>query len=298
MPALLADNSDFIIIPQNISEEELRTLPYYELAVKKNLNLIPLDEIPMHVGKFARVVPWGWDKAIFNELFSNGTPLHLLPSPLRMENIRNLSHRKTTIEFRKNIGKILREPVLNLPEQLFSTEEVEVFLSKHNPAYFKSPWSSSGRGIVVSDHISHKGLMEWAHGTIKKQGSVIGEPAWPRIFDFASEWWVTHNNAIFVGYSVFETSSRGKYHKNIEGNQNELLDMIMEKVPNFSPKILQAQKETILELISPSYSGPLGIDMLADYEGKINPCVELNLRFTMGFLNLETAGYLHLLDNR
>ena len=42
------------------------------------------------------------------------------------------------------------------------------------------------------------------------------------------------------------------------------------------------------------YVGPVGIDMLADKDGRVNPCVEINLRHTMGM----TAAALYKLTGR
>ena len=50
------------------------------------------------------------------------------------------------------------------------------------------------------------------------------------------------------------------------------------------------------ELIAPHYDGPVGIDMMFywDENGKIalNPCVEVNLRMTMGMVT-AAMGSLH-----
>ena len=46
--------------------------------------------------------------------------------------------------------------------------------------------------------------------------------------------------------------------------------------------MIELQRDAIAEVVAPGYSGPLGIDMLATGDGRINPCVEMNLRMTMG----------------
>ena len=291
LPALYAANSDFIIIPDKIPVTELETLRFFDIALKKNLKIISFEDIQNHLDDFSKIFPWGWDHAIYNDLSSYGVPPLMLPPPAQINKIRELSHRRTSIKFRERISQLLGVTYKNPSLELFSIEETELFLNQYPLSYYKAPWSSSGYGIVVSDHISRKGLLEWSHGIIRKQGSLIAEPAWNRIFDFASEWWIKNKVPEFIGYSVFMTSSRGKYHGNMEGSQKMLLDEIKKYAPGFDSRIIEAQKIVLAELIAPYYSGPLGIDMFVDSNGDINHCVEINLRFTMGFVNLNPEKY-------
>ena len=287
MPAIYAGNSDFILIPDDVSNSETHTLPYHDLVEAKKINLIHKINLPKIVPYINKVIPWGWDAAINHTLEENGIPSSLLKNKEEIENIRRLSHRRIVIPFRKRVAEILGESPKYLPKELFETSQVEEYLDVHPKAFFKAPWSSSGRGIVVSDHISRKGLLEWAHGIIRRQGSILVEPAWSRSLDFASEWIIENGEAEFIGYSVFETSSRGKYHGNIRASQETLSDMIRLNAPKFSPDLIKAQTLALKEIIVPYYEGPLGIDMLADTSGSINPCVEINLRLTMGLILLD-----------
>ena len=286
LPALYADNGDFILITDPLSDEEIRSSEFYPLVKKKNLNLVSPELLPQISHKIDRIEPWGWDYAIRNMLKSSGMPDHLLLSQENIEEIRRLSHRRTAIPFREFISTILGEKTIKPVKELFSLKEVEEFLGINPVVYFKAPWSSSGRGIVVSDHIKTKGLFEWCHGIIRRQGSVMAEPAWDRVFDFATEWIIRDNEPKFLGYSIFQTSSRGKYHKNIIGTENEVQNLIFKSIPSFSQDIIMAQAQSLKSMIAPSYNGYLGIDMLADSEGNINTCVEINLRMTMGHVAL------------
>lgn len=286
LPALFADNGDFILLMDYVSEADILKLPYTEYIDEKNLHIVfpqDLRDISKYV---SLIVPWGWDHAIHRILFENGMPVNLLPTEQQLAQIRNLSHRRNVIPFRIELASLLNEEPRNLPQELFTTEEVEKYLDKHGVAFFKAPWSSSGRGLIVSDHITKKGLMEWCHGTIKHQGSVMGEPVWSRELDFATEWDVKNGEPKFMGVSVFKASSRGKYHGNILLHQNDLHRLIKEKASGFDDRMLEAQKEVLKQQISPFYEGYLGIDMLVDTNGQINPCVELNLRLTMGHVAL------------
>ena len=286
LPAIYAEKGDFILLRDEIDTLNISSLPFYNKLEEKNIKPITLNEIPKINKDLSKVLPWGWDHSIYQTLLDNGTSFKFLPSAERIDNIRKLSHRRTTIPFREFIASFLKEEIINLPKELKTIKEVEGFLRINPITYFKAPWSSSGRGIIVSDHISEKGLLEWCHGIIRRQGSVIAEKAWNRNFDFATEWIIENEEPCFLGYSIFETSSRGKYHGNVEDSQKKLFNKIKERIPNFSKNILKAQHTALKRFISPFYDGYLGIDMLADLEGKINPCVELNLRLTMGHISL------------
>lgn len=289
LPALYADNGDFILISDEVEPSKIPTLDFYSEFLAKNLKLITFRDIPFKADEFSEIFPWGWDYAVRNTLEEAGIDKSLLPDDAFLENVRRLSHRRISISFRQKIAEFLNQSLLFPPEEIFSLGDLEEFLKKFQIAYFKAPWSSSGRGIVVSDHISATGLREWAHGVLKKQGSILAEAAWNRSFDFASEWFVSEGEPIFLGWSVFQTSSRGKYHGNINASQENLIELILANANKLHPETLEAQKEAIRELISPFYNGPLGIDMLADTDGNVNPCVEINLRMTMGHIPILSS---------
>lgn len=286
LPVNFAGNSDFILIPDGFSEDEIKRLEFYDIVSRKGVKLVCPKDLGAIANRIEKVEPWGWDFHLADYLKRTGIPEGLLPTTEELDRIRDLSHRRTTIPFRKAIAKRLNREPKFLPQELISLKEVTDFYKEHPDGFFKAPWSSSGHGIVVADHISEKGLMEWASGTLKRQGSIIAEPAWKRVFDFATEWKIRDGEAIFLGYSVFEASSRGKYHNNLKASQHKLLSVIEERVPNFDYRVIKAQAKALEKLVAPYYSGPAGIDMLVDEDGEINPCVEINLRLTMGMVDL------------
>lgn len=287
LPALIAGNSDFILLPPELLPHKIESLPGFEEVVERNIILIYPSDVADHIGEINKVIPWGWDHSVVRFFKECKIPDSFLPSPSQLKDIRKLSHRKTSILFRQTMAELRNEEILNPAKELHSVSEVENYLSSVPYAFFKAPWSSSGRGIVVSDHISRKGLMEWAHGLIRRQGSIIAEPSWNKTIDFATEWEICNKVPHFLGLSLFEASSRGKYHGNVKDSQDNLFKRIKDKATAFSFEIIEDQKKALETLIAPHYEGFLGIDMLADSNGKINSCVEINLRLTMGHLMLQ-----------
>ena len=90
----------------------------------------------------------------------------------------------------------------------------------------------------------------------------------------------------YHGLNIFETRN-GAYIGNIEGSQEEKLSMLSEHVPADMINMLKDKLLNVTtEIFRGRYTGPFGIDMMIvlTHEGskKIHPCVEMNLRRTMG----------------
>lgn len=286
LPALYAGSGDYILLDPDIPIKALHSLEYYEIAEAKGLKIIYPDQIP-YIKNIDCVSPWGWNHHISRKLAGYGINKNLLLDAKHIDFIRNLSHRRTALVFRKELYKNLSLPQsFSTGKEIFNEDEVGGYVKDYPYSYFKAPWSSSGRGVVSSLHVNENQLKEWAHGIIRRQGSLIAEPGWHKKLDFASEWMIRKHEAQFLGLSVFKTSDRGKYHGNIRATQHELL-RIVEAESSFSFDIIESQKKALNHLISPFYEGPLGIDMLADISGNVNSCVEINLRLTMGHIFLE-----------
>lgn len=286
LSALWAEGSDFILIPDETPDSLIPSLEHYDIFVRKKLKTVRFPELADSDPHIDRIIPWGWNHNLRRTLLENGISSSKLPSPADLDNIRRLSHRNFTLIFRSETYRQIGKTELLPAEEIFSLDQLEKFLSRHPISFLKAPWSSSGRGIVVSDHISRKGLMEWASGILRRQGSILCEPRWNRSLDFATEWIIIDSVPKFSGYSVFKTSDRGKYHGNVSAPQTELEDLIGSYVTEPLQKTIEAQRVALKKLVAPFYSGPLGIDMLADASGNINPCIEINLRMTMGHIQL------------
>ena len=50
--------------------------------------------------------------------------------------------------------------------------------------------------------------------------------------------------------------------------------------------LIERQQKILNEVIAPHYEGLFGVDLLVTADGRINPCVEINLRRTMGHATL------------
>ncbi|MDE5877651.1 MAG: hypothetical protein K2H47_09195 [Muribaculaceae bacterium] len=234
------------------------------------------------------ILPWGWNPSLCRLLVEAGVDASLLPDSNQLSDLRRLSHRRLTISFNKAMQYCIPTLDFELPSEITSEEDAVRYWYSHSGCYFKSPWSSSGRGIMATADLEERHIRPWVRGMIRRQGSIMAEPGVKRSLDFASEWVCKSGHAHFVGLSVFVTSSRGKYKYNLTESQPRLHALISQACPTFGSSIIEAQRHTLNQLVAPSYTGPLGIDMLTSTDGQLRPCVELNLRLTMGMATLPS----------
>ena len=218
--------------------------------------------------------PWGWNAQIAYFLNSNCPGLQGIPSPDRLESLRNLAHRRTTIKFLRAYDAVN----FKLPLEFNDYENAVTYYHNHPAIFLKAPWSSSGRGVMRTDDLKPMHVEPWMRGIIRSQGAVMVEPIYEKILDCATEWIMSGGKATFLGVSVFEASGRGKYHRNIKANQLSLWNMI----GVLTQQVIDKQRYALQSVIGTDYDGPVGIDMLLTSTGTLHPCVELNLRRTMG----------------
>jgi hypothetical protein len=237
----------------------------------------------------ATICPWGWNEAVKKQLSNLDVDNALLPTTCQLTALRELSHRKTTIEVLQimNNNKLLASQLPPLPQQL-SVDEAQVFAKKHDHVVLKAPWSGSGKGLFWINRLFPENALGWCRNIAANQGSIMGEQVYEKIVDFAMEYRCSNGLASFAGYSLFETDGQGKYKSNYLLSDMNILEIITR---NISPELLSAVKEQlqlfITHRIAPIYNGYLGIDMMVYKSGhgyRLHPCVEINLRMTMGMV--------------
>lgn len=233
------------------------------------------------------IEPWGWNKALVRRMLDNGVPRRNLPDEDRINLIRSLAHRRTTIALNKEWNeRVGADHHVDVPVEIKREEECLAFLERNPGCWFKAPWSSSGRGVInTAADMTREQVRQWCHGIIRRQGSVIAETGAKRIADFATEWRINDGVATYLGLSSFNTSNRGKYISNAMASQAELTAKFNEQSCLTLDRVVEVQK-LILEKRLKGYSGLLGVDMMIENDSKVRPFVEMNLRRTMGMLSI------------
>ena len=233
-----------------------------------------------------RILPWGWSPSLCHQLKQAGVQESLLPSRKELEQIRQLSHRQTAVsllqELRSELpldGHFAGNSVL-----CRSIEEAEETANAFGEALLKSPWSSSGRGLMKTDNPQWKA---WASRILKAQGSIVVEQFLHKVTDFALEFWLDGKGGVeYRGLSLFYTNERGAYLGNWVAPEEQKLAWLAQYIPLQYLQEIRAWWTARLSRFD--YAGPVGIDMMLAQEG-ICPCIEVNWRWTMGLVSCLVA---------
>ncbi len=233
-----------------------------------------------------RILPWGWSPSLCHQLKQAGVQESLLPSRKELEQIRQLSHRQTAVsllqELRSELpldGHFAGNSVL-----CRSIEEAEETANAFGEALLKSPWSSSGRGLMKTDNPQWKA---WTKRILKAQGSIVVEQFLHKVTDFALEFWLDGKGGVeYRGLSLFYTNERGAYLGNWVAPEEQKLAWLAQYIPLQYLQEIRAWWTARLSRFD--YAGPVGIDMMLAQEG-ICPCIEVNWRWTMGLVSCLVA---------
>jgi len=114
-----------------------------------------------------------------------------------------------------------------------------------------------------------------------------------KVQDFAMEFYSDGQGTVrYEGLSVFNTEERGSYTGNILEEQSTMLSRITRFTGEETYSRIQEAVRTVLqEVYGSTYAGCIGVDMLVykqkDGSFAIHPCIEINMRYTMGMVALR-----------
>lgn len=241
--------------------------------------------------------PWGWSQAARKHFADRGFNLDALPRDDVLDRMRTLSHRRTAAQVARIVNEQADFPLWPAAEGAAYVEELRRLISRSGRWVVKSPWSSSGRGLLYADSGNIERIVSSAAGTIRQQGSVMVERAARRVLDFAMLFNVISDGDVeFVGYSIFDADERGAYQGNIVDSDDALKALITQYIPARQLDDVRTMlSSAIRQVVGNDYSGPIGVDMLiADADGKniLDAVVEINFRYTMGFVAHSLARHV------
>ena len=284
VPAIWAAADDFVLV-ENVEDAERRFLrltrrPFGRFIAKDLLCKL----------QFSAVDVWGWDLAIRAYLLRWGVEAVVMPTVTQIDAIRQLSHRRHAMQLLES---------LQMPGTIgcaSETDQMDIIadrLHRGEHLVVKAPWSSSGRGVRFMEGDMNIYDNGWVRHVIEKQGSVMVEPYYNKVKDFGMEFVSDGKGLVsYVGLSLFQTSN-GAYTGNILASEDEKEHMISRYI---SVDLLKAIRQKICTLmgvlLKDRYAGAFGIDMMVvrrdDGDGfLLHPCVEINLRRTMGHVAIS-----------
>ncbi len=256
------------------------------------------------VASLHRLLPWGWNRTLRRRLLLGGIPSRLLPTVEQLEARRTLTSRACTAgilaHFRtlnlpqvggeaklvRALADIEKECVMQSPFTVMQSE------AKHllPPFLLKSLWSGSGKGLYWCRHGFSPDARDWAARVLRRDGALMLEPIYNKVYDFAMEFYADGSGAVsFVGYSRFLTNERGTYQGNLLAPDEEIESWLARFVPlDTLHTVRQTLCGQLSRLCGTAYTGYLGVDMMLYTPDStfflLHPCVEVNFRMNMGLV--------------
>ena len=287
LPAWLATAGSYVVIPDDCSvDEDARWLHDHHL-----------DITPVTISRMAdlgncRIHPWGWDATLRHQLLACGIADCNVPNVDELHWVRQLSHRRVTIAVHQSLSAAFSP----CPVELDNYGDVCSFMFAHPGCYLKMPWSGSGKGIYrVIDPTGDQHVHRWIKGALKRQGSLLCEVGLERVQDFAIECHCRDGKTLLTGYSIFDSDFHSQFGSGRVARMEELHCHLLNMYPSLDTLVAEVLA-ALDSIVAPHYNGPLGVDMMMyrdDNKGlAVNPCVEINLRMTMGMV-VAALGQCH-----
>ena len=296
------NKNDFVLVDKLPSYEFVASLKLLKIAVPNFVLKNDALQNPNFVNSQKnKLLPWGWSPASHKLL----TPLkESCSSEFQNSPVFNWKpeHRETIS--RKFALGILTQLQLTLKDDFIlptgekpiictTQNDFETAIKKWGKVMIKAPWSSSGRGLQpITKAPVHPKVWEKVLGIVKEQGFALAEPLLKKAFDLALLFEIKKGKVEYLGNSYFYTNSKGQY----EGNYlNGFPDTIDKAILDFADFMVGEIRQPVINSIENSematfYEGYFGVDTLVYFDKnklRINPCLEINVRYTMGLLALQ-----------
>ncbi len=289
IPALWADDGDYVLV------DDAAFAIKASKSVGKHISDVHfIEACDLSKYSFSEISPWGWNKCLCSKLSSSGCTT-ALPSGRDLQTLRMLSSRKQTVKILPFLRNGLEQATCGIAHYAESQEEAMDLAKRYGNIVVKSLWSSSGRGVkYVSSSDAKESVLGWISNAILRQGGVTVEPYYNKVKDFAMEFYSHGNGFIdYCGLSLFETQ-KGNYSGNLIASEERKLSILNKFIPSeLLTEIRQRLTCYLSSLYKGAYRGPFGVDMMIVADGingfLLDPCVEINMRRTMGHVANSVA---------
>lgn len=311
LPAIWAGDDDIVVVddPEYAARSWKRLAPRIVYAAdatgvsKVTRKFLTWKQLPSLTD--VTIEPWGWNSALRALLLRSGLVESQLPTLQELDTIRTLSHRCVAANL---LDQLRFDGTVGESRECSSVEETETAIRNYGRVVLKAPWSSSGRGLRFCDveRLDSEGMTQhvsgWLRNLLATQGSVMVEPYYNKVKDFGMEFESDGAGSVrYLGLSLFHTQN-GAYTGNVLATEASKSAMLCRYIP---ASLLQTVREEICNrlgsLFNGRYCGPFGVDMMIcaalndrgeairDKRFYLHPCVEINLRRTMGHVALALS---------
>lgn len=289
IPALWADDGDYVIV-EDVAKAE-RDYADMPLSKRSKVCFISINDVATRITADDTIRPWGWNMAIREKFLAAGLPAAMLPSDECLHEWRSMSGRSLAVmvlEEQGATGNTVGTSVVC--EDICIAED---FLKLHHDIVIKAPYSSSGRGVRYVSGCIDDATQNWILRTIKQQGYVTVEKKYDKQLDFAVEYEISSSGKLQrLGLSMFQTNGTA-YTGNILASEDEKWNILARYLPKDTIEhAFRSLEQSLTHHLQGKYCGPFGVDMMIvrDKHGiSLHPCVEINLRRTMGHVALSLS---------
>lgn len=278
LPLWYSDEEDKVILPEITDQEWLNSVASIIPNIKEK---ITSTYEYRHSKESKRLMPWGIDNTVCR--LTNTTQIDGEDVGDVIRRTKLFSSREQTHDAlnRLHDAGLYKGFVSKKAETI---EEIKNINTEFGKIVVKAPWSSSGRGVFFIDNLDDKEAKR-IQKIIDSQGFVMVESFFEKEIDFAIEFENVKDNWQFAGYSIFSTDEHGAYKQNILASDDYLKNEIykyadatlLDSIIDFYCDYFQQRNDEL------KGNNIIGVDMMAG-NGRIHPCVEINVRHTMGFV--------------
>lgn len=257
---------------------------------------ISLSEAKKRVCSGEMLRPWGISKEV---LYRFGG--HELSAQFTTEH-RQLFSRLSSVALDDALAQ------LKLPTWCQQTERPQVFRSADElhhriqlrPCVLKSLWSASGRGVTIVDKAEYvPSTFRRYEAYMRTDSAVVVEPLLHRLVDFAMLFSLASDGSVtYCGKNFYRSDKSGKFGVELIGyNPLQPYEDSGDLPSDWEQVASQLFSNAIRSLgWHKLYCGPVGVDSMlySDECGRIKMrlCIEANLRYTMGNINMAIAQVL------
>lgn len=305
LPIYFGDAQDVVLIDS--------TVPSYFLDDLKNLGWdLPLvvnrsEDISTDLLPLQKFSPWGWSPAVvrkmqpFSSLLGESDKSRQV---LRWDEGYKIMMSRLTGQKLSQLVKslLLPEGYISIPEVALQVDSMSQLIQMERemttPILLKTPWSASGRGLFkIRSRNENVVESNWIKSKFKQQGFLMAEPFLNKIQDLSFHFKKEFGRVVFLGTTFFKSESDGRFMGCYIGiPEIDISDIFpLRGVVEQASNLLETSLCSLEEI--EDYNGYIGVDALLFYddlgEVKLHPCIEVNLRYTMGLLNLSLRKRIH-----
>lgn len=298
IPIFLAQKDDCVLIDGNYPHKFIAQLSAYNWHIPHIISSENMNDLQGR--SFASFEPWGWSPAVIKKIENLQRAYKFTITRLYAWNddSKNMFSRFSGYELCKILKhNIIHSKYMAIPQLPIIVKNLDdlrrIESEMKHPMLLKTPWSASGKGLFTIRNAHEKSYENlWVIAKLNEQKSMFAEPLLRKVQDVSFHFLKTKKAIEFLGLNFFKTESDGKFkgcYINFYNQKHALTEIAL---PHAIDEATQAIYVALRSMRSiETYEGYIGVDALffrnEHDEIKLHPAIEINLRKTMGLLNLH-----------